>query len=308
MKLGIKSGLLGDSLHDITVTRPEFTEIWFNITNSDAYEPLFEGLKKASVPAALHFWGITKDGYYPTCSYPDQELINESLSLMKRTIDIAANHHCLYVNIHPGVTTKTHLDFSKKIFKVVQKTKNSAIGEQLFFEHIQVLDAYAKSRGVLLTVETVPTRVVTPWHGPRNTPTTKMYEIPLETLQKAATLYGIAIANDFGHTAGNIIATSREHVWDFLRTHTKRMAPMTRLLHISFLEAPFNGTDFHDDLDNIHFLTGQTVPTYMQMQNLLQLFLNRNDVYALVEPPTDHQKNFRLLKNLVQKATSSITG
>lgn len=304
MTLGIKSGLRGDSIRDVTLTRPAFTEIWFNVTNSDAYEPLFEGLERLSVPSALHFWGMTKTGLFPTFSYPDQAFIDESIALIKKTIDIAARHTCLYVNIHPGVAARTAIDFSREDFHVLSDPIDPKISEQLFLEHIQTIQAYAKARNVLLTVETVPTHVVTPWSGPRNTTTTYMHELSIDTLYKAADTYGLALANDFGHTAANIISDNASLVWEFLRMQTERLAPLTRLLHVSFLNPPFNGTDFHGDLDDPQFrnlLNGTSVPTYEHMQQLLKLFVDRPDVYALVEPPADHVKNFRLLTDLVKK-------
>ena len=91
-----------------------------------------------------------------------------------------------------------------------------------------------------------------------------MYELPFETIQKAAA-QGLAIANDFGHTAANCLSNSSQEVWTFLKQHTHAFSPYTKLLHITYLVSPYNGTDFHDQLDNPIFDTPDAVPNKKHM-------------------------------------------
>ncbi len=300
MKLGIKVGPQTDSIHDLELTNAPYCEVWFNINEENKYELLFEVLKKQKIDVGLHFWGCLPDGTYTNFAYPDTELINASLSLMRKTIDIAAQNHFQYVNIHPGARTKAKIDFINNSFEAMTDPANAAVSEQLFLEHAKSLHEYAAKQGVVLTVETVPLRVVHGWHDPeaRKTPLT-IHELPISVLVKAAQ-QGLWIANDLCHTAGNKISTDRTEVAKFVFDATKQLFGQTRLIHVGFLIPPYNGTDVHDELDNPLLDTNQAVPNKKELQELLKLFASRDDVWAIVEPSANHAKNFFLLQELIQ--------
>jgi hypothetical protein len=109
-------------------------------------------------------------------------------------------------------------------------------------------------------------------------------------------------ANDFGHTAANCVSDSTKDIWAMLYDVSKTYASKTKLIHIGFLAPPFNGTDFHDHMDNPLLETNQAVPNNQQLIDLFKLFPDRDDVYALVEPMNDHVKNFFLAKTLLEQA------
>lgn len=114
MTLGIKVGPDKQSFLDVAQTNAPFTEVWFNIARADEYTELFGELKRRKMQVGLHFWGALPDGTRTNIAYPDPYLINESLSMMKKTIDIAAYHQFQYVNIHPGCAARVGIDFDTK--------------------------------------------------------------------------------------------------------------------------------------------------------------------------------------------------
>jgi sugar phosphate isomerase/epimerase len=302
MNLGLKISADPLRFDDVLQTHPDFTEVWFHQNNKNQYTELFTKLKKYAPASGLHFWGFLSDGSLATLSYPNSTVINQSILLIKDTIDIAAANKFTYVNIHPGPRSLVTMDFTTQKWTVKTKPYTIAQAEPVFLESASILSSYAKERGVLLTVETVPVRSTNGWltetspHTPIN-----LFELPIQSLHKAATL-GIAIANDFVHTAATRITNDDHMLWNHVKTNTARLAPYTKLIHIGFAIKPFTGTDCHDSLENPKFETSDTLPNKMQTIELLTLFINRPDVNALVEPRDNHVNNFLLAKDLLTQA------
>ena len=171
-----------------------------------------------------------------------------------------------------------------------------------FMENVAALKEYADKRGVVLTVETVPQRDRTSWTpGSPRQKTTNLYQLPID-IQLQLARRGFAIANDFCHTACNRISDDRGAVWRFLYDTTKTLAPATRLIHLGFVVPPYNGVDNHDMLDNPVLDTDGAIPNKKQMLELLKLFDKRDDIWILVEPKTDHVKNYFLAREILIKA------
>jgi len=303
MKLGIKVGPRPESITDLEATNAPFAEVWFQINKKDDYTDLFSYLTKKHIDTGLHFWGLTRDGLLPTLTYDDQALLTESMDLIKQTIDTASNNNFSYVNIHPGYRTKVSGDFAKLIFS--KKDDRIVPYEQAtthFLDCINQLTGYAESKNVLLTVETTPIRFpVGSFHDKTKRQTVKdiseysYLDLPADTIQ-------FALANDFGHTAANCIANDGQTVWKYLFKKTIEYAPKTQLLHLGYIIPPYNGSDYHDHLDNPMFPTGYAVPNKNQMIQLLKLFIKRTDVRALVEPDGRHQENYFLAQKLLVDA------
>ncbi len=300
MKLGIKVGLWEESFHDLELTNAPYCEVWFNANEVSKYEQLFSFLKKRSIDVGLHFWGALPDGTWTNFVYPDSAIISASLNLMKKTIDIAAQNHFSYVNIHPGTRMKAKIDFVRQCVTPTGQPVDAATSEQLFLEHAQTLHEYATNRGVIFTIETAPLREAKQWsrQAGRLNPV-HVYQLPADVLIKAAN-QGLWVANDFCHTAANKISDNRTEVWNFVEDITKTLAPQTKLIHVGFVVPPYNGTDFHDHLDNPLLDTDGAVPNKNELRHLLRLFKDRNDVWAIVEPVNDHPKNYFLLQKLLK--------
>jgi len=169
-------------------------------------------------------------------------------------------------------------------------------------ENISILKQYADDRSVLLTIETVPQRDTASWSANRSrTKVIDLYELPIR-VQLELGSHKFAIANDFGHTACNMISDDRNTVWRYLYDMTRTLASATRVIHFGFVVPPYNGVDNHDSLDNPVLDTPAAIPNKKQMTELLKLFQNRDDVWILVEPNTGHVKNYFLARGILQKA------
>ena len=155
---------------------------------------------------------------------------------------------------------------------------------------------------MLLTVETVPMRDTPTWNLNRDrTEVIDIHQMPVDVHIDLARR-GIHIANDICHTACNLITNNRKAIKRFVFDTTKTLAPSTHLIHLGYLVPPYNGVDFHDSLDNPVFDTDDAIPNKNEMVELLKIFTNRDDVYILVEPKTDHIKNYNLARELLEKA------
>lgn len=304
MTLGIKVGLQKQSFLDLSLTQAPFAEVWFNVSQSDDYEALFDELKRRRCQVGLHYWGALEDGTWTNIAYPDAQLIKESLSMMKKTIDIAAAHAFQYVNIHPGCAARVGIDFEKTRMDLRSAPIPFDQSIPIFLEHAQMLHEYANARGIIFTVETLPSRVVKGWydHAARGNPAMIMnvYELPIEALETASKA-GLWIANDFAHTAA-IVSDNQTDLWNHLKEKTIQLARQTRLIHLGFLTPPFNGSDIHNMLDDALLDTDQAVPNKQQMMELLRVFQNRDDVWILTEPKDSHTENYRFAQKILAEA------
>lgn len=305
MHVGIKVGPDADSIERLARSNAEFVEVWYDANKPDSYTDLFDTLKKTNTPAGLHFWAVLPDKTLANLAYPDADVSRQTVRLMKETIDMAARINSPYVNIHPGGQSKTIVDFTTDSFLSISDPAPFEQCRTMFLEHVIDLHEYARSRNVILTVETVPQREMNRWYEPdsRSRPI-QTHLLPVTVLMEAANR-SIWIANDFCHTASNIISDTPEAVWSFVLGVTTKLAPNTRLIHAGFVVPPYNGTDFHDSYENPLFTTASAIPNHNQTIELLRLFNNRDDVYILAEPSRNHRENYILVKNLVDAAAKS---
>lgn len=301
VKLGIKVGPQNDSIADLNQTRPQCAEVWFNVGQADDYNSLFADLSARRIDVGLHFWGLTDGGISANFAYPDQKLIDTSMALIKKTIDVAARHSFYYVNIHPGGRSKIKIDFTAKTFQPVTDLVPLDQSKNLFLENVFELDLYTRNRGVILTVETVPTKAPRLFGGTDRTDILDCGELPAEVLIEAARR-GLYIANDFGHTTA-IVADNPAVIWQHAQKVTQKLLPQTKLIHLGFVVPPYNGTDFHDMLDNPLLDTDEAVPNKQQMIALLKLF-QTTDVWVITEPREDHVKNYFLAQKLLAAASA----
>ena len=221
---------------------------------------------------------------------------------MYATIDVAAAHKCVYVNVHPDLYSLLHVNFDTMDIRTASEPANPNTMNTVFIKRITALHRYAKSKGVVLTVETVPMRDTPSWKPTRNrTEVIDIHQMPMEVLIDLSAR-GVSLANDLGHTACNMISDDRDAIWKFLYRTTQTLASATRLIHLGFIVPPYNGVDFHDSLDNPVLDTDDGIPSKKQMIELLKLFKNRDDVWILVEPKEDHVKNYFLARGILKNA------
>lgn len=303
MILGIKVGLQKQSFLDLAQTNAPFAEVWFNINRADDYNELFTELKRRKMQVGLHFWGVLDGGLSTGFGFPDQSVLKGSADLVKKTIDIAARNKFQYVNIHPGSRAIVKIDLEHMDYPYVSKPIALPQAQIIFLEELTKLNEYANDHGVVLTVETVSRLVAkTDWYNPQSRlKPLDTYQLPVASIQ-AAGACGIAVANDFVHTATNILSDNPKDIWKFLYESTESMAPATRLIHLGFLVPPFNGTDNHDSFDNPILDTDHALPNKQQMIELLKLFKKRSDVWILVEPNGRHGENYVLAQKILEEA------
>jgi hypothetical protein len=299
MKLGIKVGPQQQSITDVDETHAPFVEVWFNIGKKDDYRTLFSELNKRNIEIGLHFWGNLPNGIWTNIAHTDLAITKPSVDLIKETIDIAASEGCVYVNIHPGARSLSKINFDTESFELLTDPISYEESENIFFENIQILTNYAKERNIVFTIETIPCCVSNGWRLEESRLNAfSLYELLNSTVVKAATR-GFTIANDFGHTAAGITSENRSKVLETVWSVTHQMFANTRLLHVGFVIPPYNGTDFHNHFDHPLFDTPDAVPNRSEMKQLLSLFKNRDDVWALAEPDGQHPKNYFYLKKLL---------
>jgi hypothetical protein len=303
MKLGIKVGPQRKSFDDLDATSPDMCEVWFNVNRSNEYIDLFSKLKSMKIDVGLHFWGVLLDNTMVNITYPDHELNDVSEHLILHAIEIAASNGFKYVNIHPGSRARINLNLSTYTYEVMNPPVEESVAIENFLKHVVKISEQAKRLGVLLTIETVPARVKNDLrlnpadHGKA----INIYELGFNAIHQAASA-GIAIANDFCHTAASFIDSDRMNIWRNLLQTTINLAEHTQLLHLGFLIPPYNGTDFHGDLDHSEFETSKAIPNSTEFITLLKLFVNRPDVWALVEPESDHVKNYFIARKFIKIA------
>lgn len=302
MKLGIKVAPGNAYKTDIESTHPAMVEVWYNATKPTDYTEMFSYLKTQKIDVGLHFWGVLKDNILPNLSYPDPTIHKPSRELVKHTIDIAAANGFAYVNIHPDLLALLKVDFSTMAIQTITKPMDVGQTQAQFVDQITQMHEYAQSRGIILTVETVPQRDTPSWNLPRDrSKVIDIYQMPID-VQIDLAARGLFIANDFCHTACSIRSDDRTTISDFLMNTTQTLAAQTKLIHLGYVAQPFNGVDFHDSLDNPIVETKDAIPNKKEMIELLKLFKNRDDVWILVEPERDHKKNYFLAKKLLDQA------
>lgn len=305
MKLGIKVGLKGDSYSDLVQAQPDFCEVWFNTNILNSYHQLFSQIKSLNIDCGLHFWGATRGNYLANLAYPDNKILQESIDLVKQTIDTANKHNFNYVNIHPGQAMLAKVDFETVPIKFTACTK--AVDWETSLKTLKnsliTLAEYAKTQNVQLFIESVPKNCYSPGLNGQLDRLNYLYmaEIPISIIEQILTIENLYFTNDFGHTTANLVSTDRQTLIDFLLQKTKQLINKTKLLHVSYLIKPYNGTDYHGSLTSPEIQTDDAVPNYQELISLLKLYKNQ-DILALVEPETDHVGNFQVLKNLYRES------
>lgn len=301
MLLGIKGGLLGNPFADLAAARPDFCELWFHSGKIDEYKALFEYLKQQNIRAGIHFWGMTQDGILANFAYPDAEILYKSREMAFQTLEAAAKHKALYVNFHPTGSCLTRVSFEKEYFDPYTSPVPLKTALPILTESFTLLASRAKSYGIPICIESVPLNALGhPWRGMigRHKPVF-IGEFSMLDVKSLLSIDNVYFANDFGHSAGTIKTTDRQAVFNRLKDISEKFLEETKLLHVGYIVPPYNGTDYHGCLYYDELKTPVAVPNETELINLLKLYSTRKDVYALVEPETDHVRNFQVLKTLV---------
>jgi len=281
--------------------KPDCCEVWFRLDWADQFANLFKTLNKKNILFGLHFWAMLPGKIEPNLAWEKEEIADQTVELMKQTIDIAQKIGARYVNVHPGSLMLKKLDLENQQMTLIPNKKISLDkARKSLIPRVKLLNQYASKADLLLLVETLPKNE--PAHFRDHTERQKVQEvnnIPLDLMIELANA-GIFITNDIGHTAASLITKDREKLWKYLLKATKNLASQTKLIHLNTILPPFNGTDSHNGLLKKDF-DQNVFPTKNQIIELLKIFCDRDDIWIIPEPEMkDMVRNYRVIKHLLE--------
>ena len=301
MQIGFKTGPLNweEGKRIVEEDGARLCEMWFRIERAGEYDDKFSWLEKQGVKTGLHHWGLAGGKYKTNLGTSNTAIRQETIQQIKDTIDVGAQISCAYVNAHPGAAQDEELDLERgrqqPVPSMLTDPEESAA---LFLAAAQELEAYAKEKNVLLTLETLPGREQYVL-GDRS----RLYNpqsLPLAVMGKLGA-QGNWLANDITHTLSSIAAAIHDdgEQWNVFMTFARQTASFTRLIHANTLMPPHDGTDSHDGVREEDFAKG-VVPSRERMLEFLSLFQARDDVFVVPEPRENMQQNVRALQELVK--------
>ena len=253
------------------------------------------------VRIGLHHWGVAPGSVKTNLMTDNSDVRTVTMTQIKKTIDIGAAIRCVYVNIHPGARHLEKIDFAAQSQSLVPGAATPPDeAHSLLHAGVDEISAYARSKEIVLTVETLPGAEHANYE--RNQGWYDAGSASLDDIRFLAE-QGFSIANDVTHTAASLARTVKGsgQLWEELLAFTDGVAAQTKLLHINTLVAPFDGTDTHNGLLDEDWQVGAW-PSRNQLIALLSLFRHRDDVHVIPEPSGDMQKNYRALRELVRRA------
>lgn len=304
MQLGFKTGPRTWDIAKKIVEedKAKLCEVWFQIDKADEYSEMTHWLTQAGVQIGLHHWGIAPGNIKTNLMTNNTAVRQATIRQVKHTLDIGAAIKAVYVNTHPGALSLEKIDFAAHSQSLVPNSVTPGKeARQRLLEGAQELSAYAREKGVILTIETLPGaenehyEVRDKWYDPGNATLTD-----LETLAQA----GIFIANDITHTTSAIARTNANpnYMWAEFLQFVERTQSQTKIIHLNTMIPPFDGTDTHNGFLEEDVQAGAW-PTREKLIEFLSLFKDRNDVFTIPEPQQKMQENYRALQNLVIQAS-----
>ncbi len=287
MQIGIKTGprTWAEAKRIIAEQDVTHLEIWYRYDQPELYTEMLDYLKEKQINFGFHYWGVVLDRILPSFCYQQEDQYRAGIDSIKTAIDAAAAAGANYVNYHPGsrVLTRLNEDFNK--INIVDKTiTDEATALKLLLAATHELSEYGKARNVRALVETMPKFDGSHWDESEGRLTViETHHASLAMIEAVAAADNL-VTNDFGHTAASLVSDDRNQLWEYLRSATLSLAPQTALLHINTVTEPFNGTDSHNGILSEDWQAG-AFPNEAQFLELLKPFLDRDDVWTILEPP-----------------------
>jgi sugar phosphate isomerase/epimerase len=301
VRLGIKVGpqnwreKLAGSLH------VEHAEVYFDLARLEAYAPLFAWLKEQGMEAGLHASSTLADGLRPNLGSADAGVRAASAALLRRTIEVAAEAGTAYVVVHPGSCRDWGIRDGRTYVRGEAATpegRDAAIGEALL-----ALDAYAAERGVALLAENMPGRDFAAYEPVDRVHAIDVGFVPYRLLAKLGAR-GVALCVDVGHLYAEMSARAPGiDPTAQVVAATRELTPYARLVHLSTVVPPWNGTDSHNGFLAADYALG-AIPTREQLLAWLALFED-DRLCAVPEPDGGagvHVDNLRVLHAWIEEA------
>jgi hypothetical protein len=310
IRLGIKVGpenWRAKLDHDPDIERVEvFTKLSYIDADPAVYETLFAELRARGIEGSLHASSTLESGLDPNLATADDEVRNATRALLKRTIDLAAEHGMRYVIIHPGSAYVWGVPPKGYTYRLEPPTPpDEACAHAI--EEMHGLVAYGQERGVIPLAENLPGRDYVSYSPPDRTRTIDVEFLPYTVLREMGE-QGIGLCVDIGHVYAELAvsttppqATDEERFADVVAA-TRELVPYAQCVHLSTTAPPHNGTDCH-----LGFLPEDAargaLPTREQLLSWLALF-HGHDVWAIPEPMGDaamHIANYQTLRRWLEE-------
>lgn len=288
MKLGIKVGPT-DWPEKLSKASFEAVEVHFKPQNLSQYLPLFESLKKGRVLTGLHFWGTLRNGYFPNFATKDARILQESLFLLEKTIDIANHWGFNYVLTHPFSCDLWKLD-ENEIFSVEESSIAWEEGLEVMKNSLQKINQYAQKKRIVFVVEQSVKKEPISW-GENNNSNSFLVRAPSPKELKQFGINNIKLALDFAHIATWFGPADRKIIIGQLKQTLLDLREYAHVIHLGSIKQPFitdTGNGFTPKEDAINVL-----PTSQETIELLSLF-EKTDNFVIPEP----QKGDHLWHNL----------
>lgn len=300
--LGMKIGL-GDWISKLVKSNLSISacEIYFKVSNFSSYKPLFHFLRKKKIYTGLHFSSMLSKNISPNFATDNKAIHLESIILLQKNIDIAADCQFNYVVYHPGSEKIWGIDENRKVF-LTDGVTSEVRAKKIFLETAHKLQDYAQKKGIKLFAETLPRKLLS-YEFAELTSRNITFDvgfISFDTLLSVAKS-GCEICNDICHTIAGINSNDPEFLQQELLRRSKLLLPYTGLVHLATVKPPFNGADDNGSFLQQDFAQG-AIPTLEKTKELLKLFDNRRKIVLIPEPILDTQIqiiNFQALSEIM---------
>lgn len=301
MKLGLKVASRVQDIENLQKTKAKFCEIRFVFEQADSFKPLLRYIKKAGIQPNFHFWAAFENNIMANPAAPGK-LGKQTAQAIKETIRLASKYKAGYVVIHPGTTMKNILNQTTPGVQPIETITSVEEAEKILIERLKKLSRFAEEYHLELITETVTPLDPIKWMSAEGRQKTiDIGSLPLSTIEKIAQK-GFPIANDFEHTACNYQSADKKTLFDFLYKKTKELEAFTKLVHLGYLIPPYNGTDFHGNLNDKQFVSDFALPNKKETIQLLKLFKSRKNLWVIPEPVTDHIGSYKISREMIKEA------
>jgi sugar phosphate isomerase/epimerase len=304
VRLGIKVGpdRWRDKLEDPRVPirlLVERAEVYFDLARLDAYGPLFSWLRERGMRGGLHASTTLAGGLMPNLGSADAVVRAASASLLRRTIDVAAEAGMRHVVVHPGSCRDWGIRGGRTYCRGAPATPGER--DRQIIDGVLRLAAYAAEQDVALLAENMPAYDFASYDPVDRVHVVDVGFVPYRLLAGLGER-GVGLCVDVGHLYGEMSA-QRPGVdpTPQVMAATRALAPYARLVHLSTVVPPWNGTDSHNGFLDEDYALG-AIPTRAQLLGWLGLF-SGDGICAIPEPSGEaavHLDNVRVLRSWME--------